>query len=101
MPEMGSGEGSCPVCSWPALISASSFALQGGGDLSHPGPGGPHHHLPYHPHHALAEGKPLPGLMGEDWHITILHEFHPSALLECCVIWPHAGLSMELRWELM
>lgn len=40
-----------------ALISACSPALHSGGDLGHPGLGGPHGHLPHYSHHALAEGK--------------------------------------------
>lgn len=95
------GAAKLPVCLWLALVSAYSSALQGGGDLGHPGLGGPHSHLPHHPYHAVAEGKlpPLPG--GCTWaHYSFYME--PPAALERCRIqsWPSLAQSTGVkRWR--
>lgn len=51
---------------------------QGGGDLSHPGLGGPHDHLSLSSS-CLAEGKPRLCLMGSEWHTIFSHGPLPSS----------------------
>ncbi|KAM9105412.1 platelet-derived growth factor receptor beta isoform 4-T7 [Megaptera novaeangliae] len=60
--------------------------LQGGGDLGNPGLGGPHDHLPHHPHHALAEGRTLgSGAFGQVVEATAHGLSHSQATMKVAV----------------